>query len=81
MFLYGGCLSREIICECLSCDHSHNRQAQGDYGPPQRRSTTELLHPSTLSFQLPIVPDQPQIRASETKPNHDEALTLILTLA
>jgi len=36
--------------------------------------------PSTLQFQLPIVPDQPQIRASETKPNPAVALTPILTL-
>jgi len=35
---------------------------------------------STLPFQLPLVPDQPQIRASETKPNPNLALTLILTL-
>jgi len=35
---------------------------------------------STLLFQLPIVPDQPQIRANETKPNPNVTLTLILTL-
>ena len=36
--------------------------------------------PSTLLFQLPIVPDQPQICANETKPNPNVALTRILTL-
>jgi len=36
--------------------------------------------PSTLSCQLPVVSDQPQIRATETKPNHNVTLTLILTL-
>jgi len=39
------------------------------------------IHPSsTLPFELPVVPDQPQIRASETKPNHKVTLTLIVTL-
>jgi len=36
--------------------------------------------PSTLLFQLSIVPDQPQIRVSETKTNPNVTLTLILTL-
>jgi len=36
--------------------------------------------PSTLPSQLPIVPDQPQIRASEIKPDSNVTLTLILTL-
>jgi len=36
--------------------------------------------PSALSFQLPVIPDQPQIRANETTPNSNVALTLILTL-
>ena len=36
--------------------------------------------PYTLPFQLPVVPDKPQIRASETKPNPNVTLTLILTL-
>ena len=36
--------------------------------------------PSTSPFQLAIVPDQPQIRSSETKPNRNVTVTLILTL-
>ena len=36
--------------------------------------------PTTLPFQLPVVPDQPQIRADKTKPNPSVRLTLILTL-
>jgi len=38
------------------------------------------MDPFTLPFQLPVVPDQPQISANETKPNPNVALTLILTL-
>jgi len=36
--------------------------------------------PSTIPLSLPIVPHQPQIRASESKPNPNVTLTLILTL-
>jgi len=35
--------------------------------------------PSTLLFQLPVPPDQPQIHASKTKPNPNVTLTLIIT--
>jgi len=37
--------------------------------------------PSILPFQLPIAPDQPQVRVSENKPDPNVTLTLILTLA
>ena len=36
--------------------------------------------PSILPFLLPVVPDQPQIRTSEAKPNPNVTATLIITL-
>jgi len=39
----------------------------------------QLAAPSTLAFQFSVVPDQPQIRASETKPNPNVTQTLVLT--
>jgi len=58
-----------------------SRRTSNSLEPCQLLPTKSITAaPSTLLFQLPVVPNQPQIRVIEAKPNPNETLTLILTL-
>ena len=69
--------NNRIIGHCASNKVTSNSVQLCKYLHPTNSITAA---PSTLPFQLPVVTDQPQIRARETKPNPNVTLTLILTL-